>query len=66
MTGPYTLEILALIVAVGGLFAVIAEIVMKDPAALSEIITDASAMAQPERHAVVASPASNSNFRKAA
>ena len=49
MFGPYALEMLALVVAVGGLVAVIAEIVMKDPAALSEIATDTQAMAQPAR-----------------
>ena len=66
MFGPYALEMLALVVAVGGLVAVIAEIVMKDPAALSEIVTDAQAMAQPARRSHITPAVSNGNFRKAA
>jgi hypothetical protein len=66
MVGPYALEMLALVVAVGGLVAVIAEIVMKDPAALTEIVTDVKAMAQPERRQPSARTVSNGNFRKAA
>ena len=66
MFGPYALEMVALVVAIGGLVAVIAEIVMKDPAVLSEIVTDSQAMAQPARRSRVASSVSNSNFRKAA
>jgi hypothetical protein len=66
MFGPYALEMLALVVAIGGLVAVIAEIVMKDPAALSEIATDTQAMAQPARRPQVASNVNNGNFRKAA
>ena len=66
MFGPYALEMLALVVAVGGLVAVIAEIVMKDPAALSEIVTDTQAMARPARRSHIAPTVSNANFRKAA
>jgi hypothetical protein len=66
MFGPYALEMLALVVAVGGLVAVIAEIIMKDPAVLSEIVTDSQAMAQPARRPQPTSIVSNSNFRKAA
>jgi hypothetical protein len=66
MFGPYALEMLALVVAVGGLVAVIAEIVMKDPAALSEIVTDTQAMAQPAPRSLIAPAVSNGNFRKAA
>ena len=66
MFGPYALEMLALVVATGGLVAVIAEIIMKDPAALSEIVTDVQAMAQPERRSHTARTVSNGNLRKAA
>ena len=66
MLGPYAFETLALVVAVGGLVAVIAEIVVKDPAALLEIVTDTRAMAQPKRRSHVSSAVSNGNFRKAA
>lgn len=66
MFGAYAFEMLALVVAVGGLVAVIAEIVVKDPSALVEIATDVRAMAQPTQRSHAASNASNSNFRKAA
>jgi hypothetical protein len=66
MLGPYAFETLALVVAVGGLVAVIAEIVVKDPAALLEIVTDTHVMAQPERRSRAAHTVSNGNFRKAA
>jgi hypothetical protein len=66
MFGPYVLEMLALVIAVGGVVAVIAEIFMKDPTVLPEIVTDVRAMAQPERRSHVAPTVSNGNFRKAA
>lgn len=66
MFGAYAFEMLALVVAVGGLVAVIAEIVVKDPSALAAIVTDVRAMAQPAQRAQAASNVSNSNFRKAA
>jgi hypothetical protein len=66
MLGPYALEMLALTVAIGGIVAVIAEIVVKDPSVLSEIVTDVTGMAQPERRSHSAPSASNGNFRKAA
>ena len=66
MFSPYALEMLALVVAVGGLVAVIAEIVMKDPAALSEIVTDTQAMAHPAPRSRITPAVSNGNFRKAA
>lgn len=66
MFGAHAFEMLALVVAVGGLVAVIAEIVVKDPSALAEIVTDVRAMAQPAQRARAASNVSNSNFRKAA
>ena len=66
MFGPYALEMLALVVAVGGLVAVIAEIFVKDPAVLPEIVTNVRTMAQPERRPHIAPVVSNGNFRKAA
>jgi hypothetical protein len=66
MFGSYALEMLALVVAVGGLVAVIAEIIVKDPSALLEIGTDVRAMAQPAQHVRTAANVSNGNFRKAA
>jgi hypothetical protein len=66
MLGPYALEMLALVFALVGLVAVIAEIIMKDPGALSEIVTDVTAMAQPERRSHGTPSVSNGNFRKAA
>ena len=66
MFGPYALEMLALVVAVGGLVAVIAEILVKDPTVLPEIVTDVRAMAQPERRSHVVPVVSNGNLRKAA
>jgi uncharacterized membrane protein len=66
MFGPHALEILALVVAVGGLVAVIAEILVKDPTVLPEIVTDVRVMAQPERRSHVAPAVSNNNLRKAA
>jgi hypothetical protein len=66
MFGPYAFEMLALVVAVGGLIAVIAEIAVKDPSALAEIVTDVRTMAQPAQRAHAVSTISNSNFRKAA
>lgn len=66
MFGAYAFEMLALIVAVGGLVAVIAEIIIKDPSALADIVTDCRAMAQPAKRARAASTVSNGNFRKAA
>ncbi|HYI70419.1 MAG TPA: hypothetical protein VEX87_11770 [Skermanella sp.] len=66
MFGSYALEMLALVVAVGGLVAVIAEIIVKDPSALLEIGTDVRAMAQPAQPVRTAVNVSNGNFRKAA
>ena len=66
MFGAHAFEMLALVVAIGGLVAVIAEIVIKDPSALTEIVTDTRAMAQPAQRTRTASTVSNGNFRKAA
>lgn len=66
MFGAHAFEMLALVVAVGGLVAVIAEIIVKDPSALADIVTDSRAMAQPTQRARAASVVSNGNFRKAA
>ncbi|QQP93705.1 hypothetical protein IGS68_32345 (plasmid) [Skermanella sp. TT6] len=66
MFSSISLEIAVLALAVAGLAAVIAEIVLKDPRMLSEIVTDVAAMARPQRRGGAVSSASNSNFRKAA
>lgn len=66
MLSSISLEIVVLAGAVAGLAAVIAEIVLKDPRMLSEIVTDVSAMARPQPRDAAVSSASNSNLRKAA
>ena len=66
MFGAYAFEMLALVVAVGGLVAVIAEIIIKDPSALADIVTDSRAMARAAQRARAATTVSNGNFRKAA
>ncbi|UEM24992.1 hypothetical protein JL100_033425 (plasmid) [Skermanella mucosa] len=66
MFSSISLEIVVLAVAVAGLAAVIAEIVIKDPRMLSEIVTDVAAMARPQRRDTAVSSVSNNNLRKAA
>ena len=66
MISSISLEIVVLAAAVAGLAAVIAEIVLKDPRMLSEIVTDVAAMARPQRRDAAVSSVSNNNLRKAA
>lgn len=66
MFGAYAFEMLALVVAVGGLAAVVAEIIIKDPSTLVDIVTDSRAMAQPAQRVRTAANVSNANYRKAA
>lgn len=59
---PHALEFVVLMAVLGGLIAVVAEILVKDPKALAEIVTDVRRMAEPERRS--SSPVAANTDRK--